>query len=106
MMETFVYFTVDRTVRGKSMILRVHVLCFMEISLAHVYILQVAFCCRQRIIKSIYFLSVHNVVQNLRNTAFELYINPGGANRQHLFGLSGIKQIYRCTSAGPQLSVR
>ena len=55
-----------KTVHGICIILRILGLRFMEISLAYVWILQVAFYCIQEIIQqSIYFSPVHSFVKNL-----------------------------------------
>ena len=54
---------------------------------------------RSEIIKqSTYFPLVQFFFKNLQCANFELYVNPGGANMQHLFKLSGIGQmpLYKC----------
>ena len=43
--------------------------------------------------RSNYFSYVFSFVTNLPYADFELNVNPGGANEQHLFRLSGIGQM-------------
>ena len=56
----------SKTVHGVCLISRIHMLCFMEISLACAYVLRVSLYCSQIINKvPIYFSPVHSFVHNL-----------------------------------------
>ena len=54
---------------------------------------------QEAIKQRIFFSFVHSFAKNLCFADFELYVNPGDANTQHLFKLSGIGQK-QCTSSG------